>query len=868
MRKLAYFVFFLSLTHAASGNHIAGGEMYYTYVGMSGGKHEYAVTLKFYRHCNGLRDFDNSTIISVFDKATGLRVMDIPVDLERRERKSLDVPNPCITDPPRVCLEIAYYRFSIALPETLDGYLMASQVNYRINGMNNLVPGYGQVGATYTAEIPGVKGAPNGFKNHSARFIGSDLEVLCEGNRFSYSFAAEDTDGDKLRYSLCEAYQTQGGGGGSTNVSPPPPYQPIPYKDGYSGSDPLGSNVQIDPNTGIITGIAPGNGVYVITVCVEEIRNGQVIARQRKDIQVNVSSCTIAAASLLPQYTLCKESKDLALANLSNSNLITSYHWNLATAGGFPVTSSREPVFQYSFRDTGIYYLQLTVASNNICEDSFTTRILVYPGFLPDFTASGSCFQSPFQFRDATQGGYGAVNSWLWDFGEPSGDDTSNQRNPSFKYPTPGNRVVSLIATNTKGCRDTVTQIVKALDKPVINLPFRDTLICSIDTLMLQAHVVNGVFSWSPTTSMQNSQTATPVVFPKQTTTYYVTVNESGCISRDSVKVNVLDFITVRLTPDTTICRGDAALLQPQSQGLQFSWLPAASLDDPDSKSPVASPQQNTTYQVTAHLGKCQAQASVNVKVVPYPAVLLGADTLICYGSSAALQASITASRFMWSPAGTLQGATTLQPVASPLLSTAYVLTVYDTLGCPKPARDTMIVFVQPKINAFAGNDTMVVVNQPLQLNASGGTQYLWTPALHLNSNSTANPIAVFDAEVDSITYTVRVSRNGCHAVDAITIRVFRTDADIFVPSAFTPDGDGRNDLLRPLAIGIRELKSFQVFNRWGQLVFETGQAAKGWDGRVKGVAQGASVYVYVAVGITYLGQPIVRKGTVTLIRK
>jgi gliding motility-associated-like protein len=193
---------------------------------------------------------------------------------------------------------------------------------------------------------------------------------------------------------------------------------------------------------------------------------------------------------------------------------------------------------------------------------------------------------------------------------------------------------------------------------------------------------------------------------------------------------------------------------------------------------------------------------------------------------------------------------------------------VYDTLGCPKPARDTMIVFVQPKINAFAGNDTMVVVNQPLQLNASGGTQYLWTPALHLNSNSTANPIAVFDAEVDSITYTVRVSRNGCHAVDAITIRVFRTDADIFVPSAFTPDGDGRNDLLRPLAIGIRELKSFQVFNRWGQLVFETGQAAKGWDGRVKGVAQGASVYVYVAVGITYLGQPIVRKGTVTLIRK
>lgn len=868
MKKLVFFAFSLALACTASANHIAGGEMYYTYVGQSGGRHEYAVTLKFYRHCNGLRDFDNSTIISIFDKSNGLRVMDIPVNLERRERKSLDQPNPCITDPPKVCLEVAYYRFPVSLPETIDGYLMASQVNYRINGMNNLTPGYGQVGATYTAEIPGVKGAANGFRNHSARFTGSDLEVLCEGNRFSYSFAAEDEDGDQLRYSLCEAYRTQGGGGGSTNVSPPPPYQSIPYGDGYTGSDPLGSNVQIDPNTGIITGIAPGNGVYVITVCVAEVRNGQVIATQRKDIQVNVSSCTIAAASLLPQYTLCKDTRDLSLANLSNSNLITSYHWSLATSGGFPITASSEPVFQYSFQDTGIYHLQLKVASNNICEDSFTTRILVYPGFLPDFTVSGSCFQSPFQFRDATRAGYGAVNSWYWDFGEASGDDSSNQRNPSFKFATPGNRVVTLTATNTKGCKDTVTQIVKALDKPVIDLPFRDTLICSIDTLMLKAKVFGGSLSWSPNASMQNSQSATPLVFPRQTTTYYVTVDESGCVSRDSVKVNVLDLITVNINPDTTICRGDGALLQPQSQGLQYSWQPGAALDDPDSKTPVATPQQNTTYQVTAHLGKCQAQASVNIKVVPYPAVQVCADTLICYGSSARLQGTVAASRFTWSPAGTLQAANTLQPLASPLLSTPYVLTAFDTLGCPKPGRDTVVVFVQPKINAFAGNDTMVVVGQPLQLNASGGTGYLWSPAVHMNNNTIANPLAVFDGEADSIAYTVRVSRNGCHAFDAIKVRIFRTDADIFVPSAFTPDGDGRNDLLRPIPVGIKELKSFQVFNRWGQLVFETGQAGKGWDGRVKGAAQGANVYVYVAVGTTYLGQPIVRKGTVTLIRR
>lgn len=843
--------------------------MYYTFVGMANGRYEYSVTLKFYRPCNGFRDFDNSTIVSVFSKLTGNRILDIPVNLNRREVQSLDRPNPCITNPPKVCLEVAYYLFPVSLIGTLDGYTMVSQVNYRINGMNNLVTGYGQVGATYTADVPGMQGSQEGSKNNSARFTGSDLEVLCEGNRFSYSFAAQDGDGDQLRYSLCDAYRTQGGGGGSTNSAPAPPYESVPYGNGYSGPDPLGSNVKIDPNSGLITGIAPTSGVYVITVCVNEIRNGIVIATQRKDIQVNVSSCTIAAASLLPQYTLCKDTKQLTLENLSTSNLITSYNWTLATTGGSQIATSSQKVFQYAFADTGIYHLQLKVASNNICEDSFTTRILVYPGFAPGFSVSGSCFQSPFQFRDMTRAAHGTVASWHWDFGDPVGlQDTSSLRHPTYRYPTPGTRNVTLVASSSKGCRDTVVQVVIPMEKPIINLAFRDTLICSVDTLELKAIGNTGSFSWSPDQNMLNRETANPLVFPKDTTTYYVTVNENGCISRDSVTVNVLHFINITITPDTVICKTDAALLQPQSQALQFRWQPALSLSNPAIKNPLATPDRNIRYTVTANLGKCQAQASVLVRVVPYPAVRVSADTLICFGSSAQLKGAITGSSFAWSPAGSLQQANTLFPVASPSLTTPYVLTVYDTLGCPKPSKDTVVVFVQPRIQAFAGNDTLVVAGQPLQFNASGGTGFQWLPDLHLNNSNISNPVALFDGETETITYTVRVSRNGCHAFDAVTIRVFRTDADIFVPNAFTPDGDGRNDLLRPIPVGIRELKSFQVYNRWGQLLFETRQPGKGWDGKVKGIAQGANVYVYVAVGTTYRGTPIVRKGTVTLVRK
>src|SRR5205085_6366096 len=112
--------------------------------------------------------------------------------------------DPCITDPPRVCYVVGYYNFNVNLPASTNGYILSSQVNYRIQGISNLQSFYSNIGATYTAEIPGSPAA----KNNSAQFTGSDLVVVCSNNRFSYSFAATDPDGDQLRYSFCDAYRS------------------------------------------------------------------------------------------------------------------------------------------------------------------------------------------------------------------------------------------------------------------------------------------------------------------------------------------------------------------------------------------------------------------------------------------------------------------------------------------------------------------------------------------------------------------------------------------------------------------------------------------------------------------------------------
>lgn len=838
--------------------------MYYTYVGNSGGMYQYSVTMKLFMRCNSGRMFNNPTTISVFDKGSYARITQLQVPLSNPENINIGNYDPCITNPPTVCYDVGYYNFSLSLPASANGYVITGQVNFRINGISNLQQ-VGQVGATYTGEIPGISALANAPANNSARFTGNDLVVVCANNRFSYSFAAEDNDGDKLQYSFCDAYQT-----GTTGMSVPPgppPYQSVPYGSVYNGSAPLGSNVKIDPNTGLITGTAPPAGIYVVTVCVQEIRNGIVIATQRKDLQINIAPCDIAAAVLPEEYSLCHDTKNIFLSNLSTSPLIKTYNWEVTNNSGQVISASTQPTVSYTFPDTGRYGIRLVINKNQQCSDSDMCDVKVYPGFVPAFNVTGICFNKPTIFTDATTTVYGLVNSWSWNFGS---GDTSQRQNPVYTYATMGTKTVYLIVANTVGCRDTVTQNIHIVDKPPLALAFRDSLICLNDRIQLQATATGGgQFQWTPDVSITNSSTALPVVSPPVTTKYYVELNDNGCRNTDSVLVRVTDHVTLSAMNDTTICSGDTIRLRIVSDGFQYSWTPAQQLMDANVANPFAVTNTNTVYQVTSKIGLgCSATARVAVTAIPYPVANAGPDLMLCFNTPGQLSGVVNGSSFNWLPIVSMSDPAVLNPFVKPSRSIAYVLSVYDVRGCPKPGRDTVLVTVLPDINAYAGTDTTVVTGQLLQLNATGGTSYLWTPSTGLSANNIANPVAVYNEPADRLHYKIEVfNEAGCADTTSVNVRVFATTPTVFVPTAFTPNGDGRNDILIPIAAGIQKIEYFSVYNRWGKLVFTTRINGHGWDGTVGGIPQGSGTFVWMVKAVDHTGTPYFQKGTVTLIR-
>jgi gliding motility-associated-like protein len=857
-------IFISSLTLKAA--HITGGEIIYNYVQlMPNGNHQYSITLKLYRDCHSTgAQLDLNAPIAIFNNGSNTSFWSGLVPRSNVETLNLSTPGPCITNAPEVCYQVGFYTFTIELPPTAFGYTVAYQRCCRISGINNII-NPGQTGATFTAQIPGTNALATAPANNSAKFIGADTVVICADFNFTYNFGAVDVDGDSLRYAFCEAYE-----GGSTQAPAPnppfnPPYNPVSYASPFSSTSPLGSFVKINPATGLVSGLAPSSGIYVLTVCVSEFRNGVLIATQRKDLQIKVAACTIAAASLDPEYLTC-DGFNLSFSNKVSSPLIKTYFWDFGVASMTSDTSNlANPTF--NFPDTGVYVIKLVTNRNQECSDSTTALAKVYPGFFPGFSTSGICVTTPSNFFDTTLTNYGFVNSWSWDFGDLlTNTDTSTQKNPSYQYTQSGNKTVRLTVSNSKGCIKTITKDILIIDKPPITLAFKDTLLCG-DSVRLQASG-NGNFTWTPLLNIIDPATPNPIVFPPSDRKYYVDLDDSGCKNRDSVNVRVVNTVTLAARPDTVICLTDPVQIGVNSNGLLYSWTPSATLNNPNAKNPIATPLANTTYRVTATIGRCSASDQLSVRVVPYPGSNAGTDTVICFNTAAQLNGSIVGSSYSWSPVASLNNFRILNPVARPTVTTRYILTVRDTLGCPKSGRDTVLVIVQPKVNAFAGRDTVVVVGQPLQLNASGGISYSWSPPTGLSATNIGNPISLLDGSIDSIRYRVLVSdENGCTDSASILVRVFQTNPTIFVPTAFTPNNDGKNDLFRIVSVGMKKINYFRIFNRWGQLVFSTTTDSKGWDGKINGKDQSAATYVWIVYGMDYLDKPFFRKGTVTLIR-
>lgn len=353
---------------------------------------------------------------------------------------------------------------------------------------------------------------------------------------------------------------------------------------------------------------------------------------------------------------------------------------------------------------------------------------------------------------------------------------------------------------------------------------------------------------------------------------YTVTVRDAnGCsVSAGTATVGLTNNLTLTpLTDPAAICEGQSVQLQVQTNATVFAWTPAASLSNASIINPLASPASTTLYTVQATLGRCSVTDDVLVTVMPAPIADAGDDVIICFGQSTQLQGS-GGVIYTWTPATSLSSTSVSNPVVlGPTQTSTYELMVTDASNCVSLRPDAVTVTVTPPIKINVSPvDTIVYAGAQVPLLASSvATAYTWTPAGALNNPNVANPVATAPSVGQTLTLQVEGRTVAdCRGQAYVTIRVYQ-GPDIYIPTAFTPNGDGLNDRFMVQPVGVRQLKYFRIYNRAGRLIYSSSQLGAGWDGRFQGQDQPAGVYVWQCQGVTDDGKLVSRQGTVTLIR-
>ena len=330
--------------------------------------------------------------------------------------------------------------------------------------------------------------------------------------------------------------------------------------------------------------------------------------------------------------------------------------------------------------------------------------------------------------------------------------------------------------------------------------------------------------------------------------------------------------ITIDAGPDKTICVGSSTTLSVKSnQPVNFyKWTPSSSLNDATIASPISTPSDTTIYFVTAGSAICQGTDSVKVNVLHKPIVNAGNDSTICNNTFAVLNGSVSNSsgsvNYLWLPSADVQSPNSASTVVYPKTTrpTIYRLQVTDNYGCNFKVFDEVMVTMNSPVPAFAGNDTIAAMGIPQQLFGSGGVKYVWSPAHILDNPFSPNPFALL--QTDTRFYLTVKDSLGCIGTSSVFIKLYKGPA-FYIPNAFTPNGDGLNDVFRAIAPGIKQTIYFRIYDRWGKLMFDTQNITKGWDGKYGGTLQPTAVYVWIIKGVDINGKMIELKGTVTLIR-
>jgi hypothetical protein len=356
-----------------------------------------------------------------------------------------------------------------------------------------------------------------------------------------------------------------------------------------------------------------------------------------------------------------------------------------------------------------------------------------------------------------------------------------------------------------------------------------------------------------------------------------VIADGSSCNGADSISKTLLirpNDSTISLS-DVNACAGKQLMIginPPSDTSVTFRWQPTAGISDTTITNPMITTDKPTTYQLIFTKGNCRSIYKQVVQVERDTLEVKGGN-ILCPRDTIKLIASDTARLaliYQWQPtAQILSGSNTRSPTVKPSRNTTYQVTATSPLGCVY--RDSITVLVKSllqNVSALATPDT-INYGDSSQLSVS----YLQKSTLLWNADSSlSNPL--LDSPVASphspTTYVVTITDdNGCKVHDSVRVYLRYTpcaSSNLYVPNAFTPDGDGKNDVLYVRGNFIQTMY-FTVYDRWGQQVFESRNQGTGWDGTFGGKRLTPSVYGWYLEGTCDSGEHFFKKGNVTIIR-
>jgi gliding motility-associated-like protein len=423
----------------------------------------------------------------------------------------------------------------------------------------------------------------------------------------------------------------------------------------------------------------------------------------------------------------------------------------------------------------------------------------------------------------------------------------------------------TVLASNDARCVKSDSVLITVLSNPSVVLP-GDTAVCQGTSFLIASTSTAATsYSWQPVNGLSNPASPTPSVNPNTTTLYKIVAFNGVCLATDSILISVKPSPIVTVSNDTTVC-ATASIQLIANGATKYQWLSEPSLSSTDIPNPVATPTITTTYKVSG-IGSNGCRKSDSVRVVVAPKPVFGVEPAIqtiCIEDSATLKAT-GGDAYTWTPVAQIASPVNDIIKVSPSVATTYKVIIENSL-CNLTDSATAVINVKarPALSVNKSND-IDCSNTTSRLTVTGGSVFRWSPSESLSSSSVYNPVA---SPSKTTTYRV-VSRslNGCFTEDSITVKVSNSTANSFyIASAFTPNGDGKNDCFGVKNLGNAKSLSLSIFNRWGEKVFFTDNPMVCWNGSFKGVNQDTGVFVYYLEAKTFCGD-VNKKGTITLIR-